>query len=359
MSMDTAGSERSTGRRSLRRWSRRGAIGLGAGGIGAAALALLGCTPRPVGQQARLERVRLALDWTPNTNHTGFFVADRQGWYKDEGIQLEVLPYSGTAAETLLGAGQADFGISFQDALVFARTSGLPVVSTMAILQHLATAIAVKASRTDIKSPKDLDGKTYAGFGLPYEVPTLQQVIRSAGGTGKFEVVTLKTAAYEALYAGSADFTVPFVTWEGIEAELHKQELRTFSYTDYGFPDFYQVILAANQPWVAGHQDLAKRFVRATVRGFEFAAKQPHEAAQHLIAANKDAFTEPELVERSAKLLAEKYYLDKDGKFGRQTLQQWSGYSKFLYGTGTLADAQGKPVTKEPDWSTYFTNDLL
>ena len=94
-------------------------------------------------------------------------------------------------------------------------------------------------------------------------------VIRNAGGTGKFEVVTLKTAAYEALYSGAADFTVPFVTWEGIEAELHKHELRTFAYTDYGFPDFYQVVLAANQPWIAAHRDLAQRFIRATVRGFE------------------------------------------------------------------------------------------
>ncbi|MGE3856125.1 MAG: ABC transporter substrate-binding protein [Dehalococcoidia bacterium] len=354
MSMDDGA--RSSGRR---HWSRRSAIALSLGGLGAAGLAAIGCTPRPQGAAARLERVRLALDWTPNTNHTGFFVADRMGWYREAGLQLEVLPYSGTAAETLLGAGQADFGIAFQDSLVFARASGLPVVSTMAILQHIATAIAVKADRTDIRTPKDLDGKTYAGFGLPYEVPTLEYVIRHAGGAGKFEVVTLKTAAYEALYAGSADFTVPFVTWEGIEADLHGQQLRTFAYTDYGFPDFYQVVLAGNEEWVAKHRDLAQRFIRATVRGFELAAKQPQEGAKHLIEANKDAFTAPELVERSAKMLAEGYYLDREGKFGRQTLEQWTGYSRFLFETKTLADAQGKPLAKEPDWATYFTNDLL
>jgi len=339
-----------------RRWSRRAAISLGATGLGAAGLLALGCAPTG---GTKLERVRLALDWTPNTNHTGFFVADRQGWYRDAGIELEVLPYSGTAAETLLGAGQADFGISFQDSLVFARASGLPIVSTAAILQHVATAIAVKAGRTDIRTPKDLDGKTYAGFGLPHEVPTLQRVIRSAGGGGKFEVVTLKTAAYEALYSGAADFTVPFVAWEAIEADLHKQALRLFKYTDYGFPDFYQVVLAGSEPWIAQHRDLAQRFVQATVRGFAYAARQPHEAAQHLIAANPGAFTEPELVERSATLLAKQYYLDGHGAFGTQTLDQWTGYSKFLYGTGALVDGQGKALTKEPDWSTHFTTDLL
>lgn len=345
-----------------RRWSRRAALSLGAMGLGAAGLAAIGCTARPEDARAaggaRLEKVRLALDWTPNTNHTGFFVADRQGWYREAGILLEILPYSGTAAETLLGAGQADFGIAFQDSLVFARTSGLPVVSTLAILQHIATEIAVKANRTDITSPKNLDGKIYAGFGLPYEEPTLQSVIRSAGGTGKFETVTLKTAAYEALYAGAADFTVPFVTWEGIEADLHKQALKTFKYTDYGFPDFYQVVLASNQDWIAKHKDLARRFVRATTRGFEFAAKQPGEAGKHLMEANPGAFTEPVLVERSAKMLAEKYYLDAQGKFGTQTLEKWTAYSKFLYSTGILVDGKGKKLAKEPDWSTFFTTDL-
>ena len=190
-------------------------------------------------------------------------------------------------------------------------------------------------------------------------MPTLRQVIRNAGGTGTFEVVTLKTAAYEALYNGAADFTVPFITWEAIEADLHGQALRIFKYTDFGFPDFYQVVLATNQTWLGKNADLARRFVRATARGFEYAAQQPHEAAQHLIAANPGAFTAPDLVERSAQLLARSYYLDDRGRFGTQTAERWSGYSKFLFSTGTLVDAQGKRLTAEPDWSTHFTTELL
>ena len=72
----------------------------------------------------------------------------------------------------------------------------------------------------------------------------------------------LGTAAYEALYAGQVDFTEPFVAWEGIEAELRGQPLKTFAYTDYGFPDAYSVILIGNSPWLAQHPDLAAR-VRA------------------------------------------------------------------------------------------------
>ncbi len=90
--------------------------------------------------------VRLALDWSPNTNHTAFYVADAKGWYADAGIDLEVLPYGSTAPETILAAHQAECGISFQDALTFAVAAGAPIRSTMAILQHTAQEIAVLAS---------------------------------------------------------------------------------------------------------------------------------------------------------------------------------------------------------------------
>jgi len=112
------------------------------------------------------EPVRLALDWTPNTDHTGFYVAQAKGWYAAAGVVLQILPYTSDAPETLMGAGQADCGISFQDSLTFAAAAGVPIKSVMAILQHTASAIAVLQT-SSITRPKQLDGKTYAGFGYP------------------------------------------------------------------------------------------------------------------------------------------------------------------------------------------------
>src|SRR6188508_1848955 len=131
-----------------------------------------------------LGKVRFALDWTPNTNHTGIYVAAANGWYEQAGVDLQILPYT-TAPETLIAAGQAECGISFQDALTFAATAGAPIVSVMAILQHTAQDIAVLAS-SDITRPRDLDGRIYAGFGYPNEEPTLESVIKADGGTGRF-----------------------------------------------------------------------------------------------------------------------------------------------------------------------------
>jgi NitT/TauT family transport system substrate-binding protein len=309
---------------------------------------------------APLGTVRLALDWTPNTNHTGFYVAEANGWYEAAGVDLEILPYASTTPETLIAAGQAECGISFQDALTFAAAAGAPIVSVMAILQHTAQEIAVLAS-SDITRPKDLDGRTYAGFGYPNEEPTLKAVIQADGGKGTFKTVTLDTAAYDALYAKRADFVITFAAWEGIEAKERGIELRTFKFGDYGFPDFYQVVLACDGRWLASHPDLARAFVGATVRGFELAADDPDAAAALLVAQNPGVFDgNPGLPLASQRFLASGGYLrDENGRVGRQTLAKWQGYSGFLFDQGLLAGADGKPLTTAPDYSALFTNDYL
>lgn len=304
--------------------------------------------------------VRLALDWTPNTNHTGFFVAQHEGWYADAGIELRVLPYTGTTPELLVAAHQAECGISFHDSLTFAVAAGADIKSVMAILQHTAQAIAVLAG-SGITRPAQLDGRTYAGFGYPNEEPTIRAVIQHDGGRGTFKSVVLESAAYEALYAKRADFAIVFTAWEGIEARQREVELRTFAFTDYGFPDFYQVVLACDAEWLAREPELAKAFVGATVRGFELAANDPDKASAMLIDENPGVFdANPDLPLASARFLAEGgYYVDDQDRVGRQTLEKWKSYSGFLYEEGLLVDAAGKPLTEPPDYAALFTNAFL
>jgi ABC-type nitrate/sulfonate/bicarbonate transport system substrate-binding protein len=303
--------------------------------------------------------VRLALDWTPNTNHTGFYVAQANGWYADAGVDLQILPYATATPETLIAAGQAECGISFQDAMTFAAATGAPVVSVMAILQYTGQEIAVLAS-SDIERPRDLDGRTYAGFGYPNEEPTLRSVITADGGTGQFTSVILDTAAYEALYAKRADFAIIFSAWEGVEADRRGIALRTFAFADYGFPEFYQVVLACDRRFLDNFPDVARRFIRTTVQGFELAARDPDRAAQILIDENPGAFeANPDLPKASQRFLADGYLLGADGTFGRQTLERWQGYSGFLFDQGLLVDSAGEPLTTPPDYARLFTNDFL
>ncbi len=323
----------------------------------APALAVVGCgggDARPAAAGAPTT-VRFALDWTPNTNHTGLYVAQQQGWFRDAGLDVQILPYNSTSPDTLVSSGAAEFGISFQDSFSVSKAAGADITSVLAVLQHWGTAIGVRADRTDIRSPRDLDGKTYGGFGAAYEVPKMRAVIRAAGGQGVFKTVVLGTSAYEALYAGQVDFTEPFLAWEGIEAQLRNEPLKTFAYTDYHFPDAYSVIVIGNTPWLHANTAAAKAFVAAVQRGYQLGADDPAQGVKLLEDANPGVFTEPELVTRSQDMLAQRYLKDASGKVGTQTLAMWSGFSGFLYDVGALTGPDGKPLTTRPDFATWFT----
>jgi ABC-type nitrate/sulfonate/bicarbonate transport system substrate-binding protein len=304
--------------------------------------------------------VRFALDWTPNTNHTGLYVADARGWYDEAGVRLELLPYAGTTPEALMAAGQAECGISFQDAMTFAAAAGAPVVSVMAVLQRTASEVAVLAS-SDIERPSDLDGRVYAGFGYPNEEPTLRAMIRADGGEGEFTAVTLDSAAYEALYAGRADFSISFSAWEGVEAARRGIELRTFRFSDYGVPEFYQAVIACDARWVAREPDLARRFVEATARGYEAAVEDPEAAVGDLLAANPGVYeADPGLPLASQVFLVEGGYLvDEEGRVGTQTRTMWADYTTFLFESGLLTGPDGAPLDEAPDPSSLYTDDLL
>ncbi len=325
----------------------------------AAPSASTGVSPPP-SLPATPATVRLALDWTPNTDHTGFYVASANGWYRDAAIDLRILPYATATPETLLAAHQAECGVSFQDSLTFAVAAGADIVSVAAILQKTASAIGVLAGGP-LQRPRDLDGKTYAGFGYPNEVPTLKAVIKADGGTGDFKVATLDAASYEALYNKRADFTIPFTAWEGVEAQQRGIALRYFQFADYGFPQFYQVVLACDRQWLARDPDAARRFVAATVRGFQYAADNADEAAAILVSTNPGVFdSNKDLPKASQEFLdTGRYLVDDGGRVGTQTLDRWRGYSKFLYDQGLLVDGAGKPLTQEPDYGRLFTTDFL
>src|SRR6266516_2535636 len=188
---------------------------------------------------AQADTVRLALDWTPNTNHTGFFVAQAKGYYKQAGINFKVVPYSNAATDTVVGNGRAECGINFEDFMSIARVAGTKETSVMAILQRNPLALMV-LSNSRFKRPRDLDGTRYGATGLPGEKEIIQRIIKDDGGKGNIKFVTLSTASYDAVYAKRVDFAAGFETWEVIEAKLRGIHVRLFPYSKYGVPDFYE-----------------------------------------------------------------------------------------------------------------------
>jgi NitT/TauT family transport system substrate-binding protein len=310
------------------------------------------------GAGSKPDTIKLQLDWTPNTNHIGIYLALAKGWYDDANLKVDVLPFVDASPDTLVANGNADIGISFPASVIYSRAAGLDLVSVAAILQSNPTELAVLAS-SDIHSPKDFDGKTYAGFGLPYEEPQIKTVVVKDGGTGNFNVATLNTFAYEALYNGDADFAEIFTTWEGVDAKLRGIDLRTFRYDDYGMPDFPGVIFVASGSSLKGDKaDAIRRFLQVTQRAYEYAAQNPDKAAQEFMDYLPDTFPEPTLVTDSMQQLSP-YLVQKGKPWGVQDAGIWNAYVTWFIDQGIVTDSNDKVINNLSDLGTLFTNDLL
>ncbi len=306
-----------------------------------------------------VQKVSLALDWTPNTNHTGFYVAQQKGWYKEQGIDLEILPYSDAASpDALVAAGKADFAISFVEQVVIDRVTGLPVKSVPAIVQHNTSELATLKS-SGLDRPAKLAGKRYAGFGTPYEEPVIADVIKCDGGPATpIQNITTNTGGYQALVAKQADFVWIYKGWEALQAKHDKVDLNEFLVRDFCVPDYYSPVIITSEAFLKDKADVGRRFMAATARGFEFAIQQPDQAADLLIAGNPPgSFPDAALVHESAQYLAKEYQAEAP-RWGDQTLQVWSGYPKFMLDTGRLEDANHQKVTSL-DYAAMFTNELL
>jgi ABC-type nitrate/sulfonate/bicarbonate transport system substrate-binding protein len=311
----------------------------------------------PAGSQP-LKKMTLALDWTPNTNHSGVYAALQQGWYKDQGIDLKVLPYSSSVSpDTLVSQGKADVGISSTESIVADAATGQPVVSIAAILQHNTSALVTLAD-SGIKRPRDLDGKTYGGFGAPYEGAVVSAMIQKDGGQGKFRNVTLDVDAMEALKSHKIDFVWIFEGVEGIQAKHEGLKLNYFYITDFGIPDYYTPNFITGSKQMKSEPDLLRKFMTATAKGYEYARQHPKETAQMLIdGAGKENFPDTSFV-MDSQTFNSAHYADTGRQWGVQDDAAWQGYPNFMLNAGAIQDASGKPI-KSMDFKQLYTNEFL
>ncbi|PPK88498.1 ABC-type nitrate/sulfonate/bicarbonate transport system substrate-binding protein [Neolewinella xylanilytica] len=231
-----------------------------------------------------MQTIRLALDWTPNINHIGFFVAEDQGFYRDADLHVELRDpsannYAVTPAKQL-ETGAVDVALCPTESLISYRTKAqpFPIVAIAALLQEDLSAIAVRAD-SGIRSPKDLDGKSYASYEARYEDEIVKQLIRNDGGTGDLRLAYPdKLGIWNSLVDGSYDATWVFRNWEGVAAEERGPELRYFNLKDYDIPYSYSPVLATSAATLEAGEATLRKFVEATKKGFLFTQHNPGES---------------------------------------------------------------------------------
>jgi ABC-type nitrate/sulfonate/bicarbonate transport system substrate-binding protein len=306
------------------------------------------------------ERISVALDWTPNTNHVGLYVAQSMGWFDDAGLEVDILPYTDTSSGTLVAVGVAEFGILSAVGFHTQRATGADMQVVMAVVQHETGRLVFNGEREDIQRPSDLDGMIYAGFGSAWENALISSIIQNDGGTGEFVTVTLGTSAYEALANGRVDFTLEVSTWEGVNSVLLDRPQRAFRYADFGVPDQHTTFLGGNGTWITDNPETTAAFVQAAQRGYAFAADNPAEAAEILIAETAGMLSNPDLVRASMAALVEGGYLRDPGEpAGLIDDAMFANITDFLFEAGIMRDAGGAVLETMPDVSGWYSNEYL
>lgn len=301
-------------------------------------------------KEQQLKKITIMLDWFPNTNHTGLYVAKEKGYFKEAGLEAEILqPGENASVDSMIASGKIDFGVSYQEGITQARVKDVPIVSIAAVIQHNTSGFASLKS-AGITSAKDLEGKKYGGWGSPAEEAVINAVMNQANADpSKVEIVNVGATDFFKAIGKDADFMWIYYGWDGVEAKRQGIDINTLMLKDlHPALDYYTPVLATNEKMINENPETVKKFMEAVSKGYQFAIDNPEEAANILIKANPEL--NADLVKASQKWLSPRYQDDAD-QWGVQKEEVWQGYGDWMYDQGL--------IEKKIEPNKAFTNDFL
>ncbi|MBE5952550.1 MAG: ABC transporter substrate-binding protein [Lachnospiraceae bacterium] len=314
--------------------------------------ALVGCGKNLATGSDESRKITLVLDWTPNTNHTGIYVAVEKGYFAQEGIIVEVVQPPEDGAEVLVASGKAELGISFQDTLAPALIGedALEVTAVAAIIQHNTSGV-ISRKGEGMDRPSGMEGKSYSTWNGSIELAMIENVVEADGGDfSKVELIpSTVTDEVSALNTKTTDSIWIFYGWAGVKMELEGIETDYFAFKDINpVFDYYSPVLIANNDFLAEESEYAEGFLRALKKGYEYAIEHPEEAAQ--ILCDNASELDYDLVLASQQYLANEYKAEVD-RWGYIDPARWNAFYNWLSQEGLVEDTIPE--------NTGFSNDYL
>lgn len=299
-----------------------------------------------------LEKITFVLDWTPNTNHTGLYVAQEMGYFKEAGLEVEIVQPPEDGAEVLVASGKAQFGVSFQDSMApaFAGENPLPITAVASVIQHNTSGIISRAGE-GMDTPKGMEGHTYSTWNGSIELATLKAVVEADGGDyDKIKLIPSKvTDEVSALKTKSTDSIWIFYAWAGVKTELEGLNTDYFAFADIDpVFDYYTPVIISGNKFLEEKPDTAKAFLSALSKGYQYAIENPDAAADILCKAAPEL--DKELVVASQKYLAKEYQADAK-YWGQIDPTRWNNFYNWI-NENNLVDG------KIPE-NTGFSNEYL
>ncbi len=305
--------------------------------LAVAALALLAaaCGDDSSSAPEGAERADLILDWFPNADHAGVYGAIDEGYFAEEGLDVRaVVPSDPTASLKQVGAGRAEFAVSYEPEVLLARAAGIPVVAVGALVTHPLNSVIARTDR-GIGRPRDLEGKTVGIAGVPSDRPLLDAVVRADGGDpGRVETTNVGFTLGPALAAGKVNAVIgAYWNIELVELERQGVAAQAFRLEENGVPDYDELVVVTSDEIVRDRPELVQAFMRGLRAGQDWAATDQAGAVEDLVAANGDL--DAEVVKEQLDLTAD-LISPPDEPTLTVDPAEWAAFASWMHDNGLL-----------------------
>lgn len=301
-------------------------------------------------QAQELKKITVILDYVPNTNHTGMYVALDKGYYEEAGLDVEIIEPTDGATATLVAQQKGTFGIAYQEDVTIALTSAdpLPIKAIATVIQHNTSGF-VSLKDSGIESPEDFEGKTYAGWGGPGEAAVLEACMTQAGKDfSTLDMVISDGSGFEAL-GKNCDLMWFFEAWDNVMAQMNGCELNYMECRDLDERlDYYTPVIITSDAVIESDPEMVSAFLSATKKGYLDTIEDPDAAAEILLSYAPDY--DIEMLKISQEILAGKFMEDTD-VWGIMKDEVWDNYTEFMLEYGI--------IDKEIPAAECYTNAFL
>lgn len=280
----------------------------------------------------KLEKVTIMLDWYPNAVHSFLYTAQEKGYFKEQGLDVNIqMPADTNDPLKLVAAGKIDMALSYQPEVLVARSENIPVQSFAAIVRHPLNQLMVPVD-SPVQSPKDLAGKTIGYPSIPLDEAIVQTMVKTDGGQAdKIKMVDVGWDLIPAMATKKTDALIGgYINHEKLLLDKEGHPMRTLNPADYGVPDYYELVLVGSEKSLKAKPDVYKKFMAAVTKGQKYVADHPEDGLSILMKhEDKSSPLDKDVETKSLQILLPLMGA-KDKAFGYQDPKTWDQVAEWL-----------------------------
>jgi putative hydroxymethylpyrimidine transport system substrate-binding protein len=322
----------------------------------ALSLALAACGQKSEDSSTATEPLSLTLDFYPNPDHAGIYMAQQLGYFEEAGLDVSIdSPANPAAPLQMVAAGRSDLAVSYEPEVALAHEQGLDVVAIAAIVNRPLTSM-IWLRKSGIKSVAGLKGKTVAYAGIPYQEAFLKTILARVKLTlDDVKAVNVGFGLLPALVGGSAEAMLGgYSNVEGVDLRERGKDPVVTPVDELGVPTYDELVLVANRKKLEEDPERYRLFIAALERGTDAAVAQPKAATKAILEANSGL--EPKLTEAEMTATLPLLGARVDGQpFGYMDPAEWETFVGWMRDNGLI---ESLPTAAELLSNAYLLGEI-